>query len=133
MSGPSALLTGARRLITDKAKAAIEDGIKNNAVCVFMKGTPEAPQCGFSRAVAQILQVQGIEEYKSFNVLADEELRAGIKEYSSWPTIPQVYVNGDFVGGCDIVYNMYKSGELEELLVKEGIVQPIAEDGDKKE
>lgn len=75
----------------------------------------------------------GIEEYKAFNVLADEDLRAGIKEYSSWPTIPQVYVNGEFVGGCDIVYNMYKSGELEALLVKEGIVEPLPEEDGKSQ
>ena len=79
--------------------------VKQNPLVVFMKGTPDAPQCGFSRAVCQILDVQGVprESLKSFNCLEDQELRAGIKEYSEWPTIPQVYVKGEFVGGCDIV------------------------------
>ncbi|KAJ3095394.1 monothiol glutaredoxin grx5 [Phlyctochytrium planicorne] len=88
-----------------------------------MKGTRHAPQCGFSKAVIDILNSSGV-EYKTVNVLADEEVRSGIKEYSSWPTIPQVYVKGEFVGGCDIMMSMAKSGELEKLLVKEGLVAP---------
>ncbi|PWA03236.1 hypothetical protein BB558_000580 [Smittium angustum] len=89
-----------------------------------MKGTPEAPQCGFSRAVVQILEINGVNEFKGINCLENEELRQGIKEYTSWPTIPQVYINGEFVGGCDILIEMHKSGELEQMLIKEGIVEP---------
>lgn len=81
-------------------------------------------QCGFSRAAVQIMQVQGVDfdKVKTFNVLEDEELRQGIKEYSEWPTIPQVYIKGEFIGGCDILLNMHQSGDLEDLLVKEGII-----------
>ncbi|KAI9591141.1 thioredoxin-like protein, partial [Syncephalis fuscata] len=102
--------------------------IQSNDVCVFMKGTLDRPQCGFSRAVAQILDVHGVSGVKALNVLEDPELREGIKEYSSWPTIPQVYVKGEFVGGCDIMFDMHKSGALEEMLVKEGIVEPLSEE-----
>ncbi|KAI9350021.1 thioredoxin-like protein [Zopfochytrium polystomum] len=91
-----------------------------------MKGTREAPQCGFSRAVVQVMELQGV-DFKTVNVLADEEIRSGIKEYSSWPTIPQVYVKGEFVGGCDIVVNMMQSGELTKLLVEKGLVAPEEE------
>jgi len=89
-----------------------------------MKGTPDMPMCGFSRAVVQILDVQGVNMHKltSINVLEDEELRQGIKEYSDWPTIPQVYIGGEFVGGCDILMSMHQSGELEDLLVKHKII-----------
>ncbi|RKP06559.1 thioredoxin-like protein [Thamnocephalis sphaerospora] len=118
----------ARRMITDRAKKLIEESIKDNDVCVFMKGTPEAPQCGFSRAVAQILDVQGVTQLKALNVLADPDLREGIKEFSSWPTIPQVYIKGEFIGGCDIMLDMHRSGQLEDLLLKEGIVEPLPED-----
>ncbi|KAF8934283.1 monothiol glutaredoxin grx5 [Haplosporangium bisporale] len=119
------------RHLSDSTKKTIEDAIAQNKLVVFMKGTPDAPQCGFSRAVMQILTVQGVDmqnSLKSFNILADEELRSGIKEYSSWPTIPQVYVNGEFVGGCDIMLSMHQSGELEKLLLKEGLVEPEIEE-----
>ncbi|KAF9184270.1 monothiol glutaredoxin grx5 [Haplosporangium sp. Z 767] len=119
------------RYISDSTKKTIEDAITNNKLVVFMKGTPDAPQCGFSRAVMQILTVQGVDmqkSLKSFNVLADEEIRSGIKEYSSWPTIPQVYINGEFVGGCDIMLNMHQSGELETQLLKEGLIEPETEE-----
>ncbi|KAJ1551454.1 monothiol glutaredoxin grx5, partial [Nowakowskiella sp. JEL0078] len=102
-------------------------------VTVFMKGTKFAPQCGFSRAVAQVMEIQGVTNYNDVNVLADEEIRSGIKEFSNWPTIPQVYVKGEFVGGCDIVVNMHKSGELEELLIKEGVLVEIDDEDGKKE
>jgi len=94
-----------------------------------MKGTPEQPQCGFSRAVVQILDAQGVppEKIKSYNVLEDDELRTGIKEYSEWPTVPQLYVDGEFVGGCDIVLGMHQSGELEPILAKAGLVQALPE------
>lgn len=92
-----------------------------------MKGTPEAPQCGFSRATVQILDIHGVpaEKLRTFNVLEDAELRTAIKEFSEWPTIPQVYINGEFVGGCDIILGMHQSGELESLLEKSGIIPPI--------
>jgi len=86
-----------------------------------MKGTPEQPQCGFSNAVCQILRMHGVPPYDSYNILEDEELRQGVKEYSNWPTIPQVYLGGEFVGGCDIMIDMHKSGELIEELNKVGI------------
>jgi len=96
-----------------------------------MKGTPNAPQCGFSRATVQILGLQGVDPHKfaSYNVLEDDELRSSIKEYSEWPTVPQLYVNGEFIGGCDIVMNMHQSGELEKLLEKAGVLVPIEESG----
>ncbi|KAG0003183.1 monothiol glutaredoxin grx5 [Entomortierella chlamydospora] len=119
------------RYLSESTKKTIEDAVTQNKLVVFMKGTPDAPQCGFSRAVMQILTVQGVDmqnSLKSFNILADEELRSGIKEYSSWPTIPQVYINGEFIGGCDIMLNMHQSGELEKLLVKEGLILPEPEE-----
>ena len=95
-----------------------------------MKGTPESPQCGYSRATIQILGLQGVDprKFASYNVLADDELRSGIKEFSEWPTIPQLYVNGEFVGGCDILMDMHRSGELETLLESAGVLVPIEED-----
>lgn len=85
---------------------------------VFMKGTPEQPQCGFSGQVVRILHAEG-QEFASANVLEDPALREGVKKYSDWPTVPQVYINGEFVGGCDIMTQLYKSGELEEMLAGE--------------
>lgn len=86
-----------------------------------MKGTPAAPRCGFSNAVVQILNFHGVEKFDSHDVLSDEELRKGIKDFSNWPTIPQVYFNGEFVGGCDILLDMHKNGEMIEELQKLGI------------
>ncbi|HUO99336.1 MAG TPA: Grx4 family monothiol glutaredoxin [Rhizomicrobium sp.] len=91
-----------------------------NDVVLFMKGTPVFPQCGFSAAVVQILTQTGV-KFKAFDVLADPDLRNGIKEFSNWPTIPQLYVKGEFVGGCDIVREMHASGELKTLLAEKGI------------
>ena len=98
----------------------IKNEIENNEVCLFMKGTPDAPQCGFSAAVSKLLLMLNL-KFKDVNVLADMDLREGIKEFSDWPTIPQLYVKGEFVGGCDIVREMFKSGELHELLQSKGI------------
>jgi len=95
-------------------KDMIESDVRSNAVLIYMKGSPSAPQCGFSNMACRILDHHGV-EYASRNVLASDELRNGIKEYSSWPTIPQLYVNGEFVGGSDIMMNMHQSGELAEL------------------
>ncbi|XP_045773556.1 uncharacterized monothiol glutaredoxin ycf64-like [Maniola jurtina] len=98
----------------------IDKMVKNNKVVVFMKGVPDAPRCGFSNAVVQIMRMHAV-PYESHDVLADENLRQGIKEYSNWPTIPQVFINGEFVGGCDIMLQMHQSGELVEELKKVGI------------
>lgn len=102
------------------AKQQIEDTVKSNDVVLYMKGTKSMPQCGFSSRVAGVLNYMGI-DYKDVNVLADEGIRQGIKDYSDWPTIPQLYVKGEFVGGCDIVTEMTLSGELDELLEKNGV------------
>ena len=98
----------------------IDHEVKGNDVVLFMKGTPDFPQCGFSGKVVQILDYVGV-DYKSQNVLADADLRQGIKDYSNWPTIPQLYVKGEFVGGCDIVTEMFQAGELQQLLADKGI------------
>jgi monothiol glutaredoxin len=103
--------TGAGMSIHD----TIRDQISKSRVVLYMKGTPDFPQCGFSATAAEILRRCGVNEYASYNVLDDDALRQGIKEYSSWPTIPQLYVNGEFVGGCDIMREMYQSGELQQL------------------
>ena len=100
--------------------AFIDDKVKNNAVFLFMKGSPDFPQCGFSGQVVQILNYLGV-EYDSANVLESEELRDGIKAYPNWPTIPQLYVKGEFIGGADIVREMFQSGELQSHLQKAGI------------
>ena len=96
------------------ALAQIQKDITDNDVVLFMKGTPQFPQCGFSAAVVQVLTHLGV-QYKGINVLADANLRQGIKEFSNWPTIPQLYVKGEFVGGCDIVREMAEAGELQQL------------------
>ena len=94
----------------------IDDIVKNHKVVLFMKGTPQFPMCGFSGRAIQVLKACGVSEIKSVNVLEDEEIRQGIKEYAQWPTIPQLYVNGEFVGGSDIMMEMYEAGELKPLL-----------------
>ena len=94
----------------------IQEQVTTHPVVLYMKGTPQFPQCGFSATVAEILNRCGVNDYFSVNVLADEDIRQGIKEYANWPTIPQLYVNGEFVGGCDIVREMYSTGELQKLL-----------------
>jgi len=99
----------------DAVKQRIEDDIKNNKVFLYMKGTPQSPQCGFSAQISTVLQ-QYNTPFKTFNILDDEEIRTGIKEYSDWPTIPQLYVNGEFVGGCDIITELHNSGELKQIL-----------------
>lgn len=101
-----------------RARDQIEKLITDNAIVLFMKGVPQAPQCGFSAAVVKVLDAVGT-AYASVNVLADPLIREAIKEYSDWPTIPQLYVRGEFVGGCDIVREMYASGELSEMIAPE--------------
>ena len=101
--------------------ADIQKMIDDNTVMLFMKGTPQFPQCGFSAAVIQILDYLGV-EFGSENVLAADALRQGIKEFSDWPTIPQLYVKGEFVGGCDIVREMFETGELKRLFEEKGVL-----------
>jgi monothiol glutaredoxin len=98
----------------------IDNEVKSNEVVLFMKGTPQFPMCGFSGQVVQILDHLGV-SYKGLNVLENDELRNGIKAYSNWPTIPQLYVKGEFVGGCDIVREMFQAGELQDLLREKGL------------
>ena len=104
----------------DQTKTIIQNHIDSNDVCLFMKGTPDAPQCGFSMAVSNMLKILEV-NFKGVNVLADEKLRQGIKEFSEWPTIPQLYIKKEFVGGCDIVKEMYENGELKKVLESKGI------------
>jgi monothiol glutaredoxin len=104
----------------DKIKDLIKNEIDSNEVCLFMKGTPDAPQCGFSMAVSNLLKILEV-KFKGVNVLENQEVRQGIKEFSDWPTIPQLYVKKEFVGGCDIVKEMYENGELAKLLEAKNI------------
>ena len=116
-----------RRRNEDKSMAIeqfIQNEVKANDVVLFMKGTPQAPMCGFSGQVVQILDHLGV-SYKGLDVLASEDLRQGIKSYSNWPTIPQLYVKGEFVGGCDIIREMFQAGELLSLLKEKGV--PVKE------
>ena len=101
-------------------KEQISNEIKTNDVCLFMKGTPESPECGFSMAVSNMLKILNV-KFKGVNVLENQKLREGIKVFSDWPTIPQLYVKKEFIGGCDIVKEMYESGELAKLLEDNGI------------
>ena len=104
----------------DNTKSLIQKHIDTNEVCLFMKGTPDAPQCGFSLAVANLLKILEV-NYKGVNVLEDQNLREGIKVFSDWPTIPQLYIKKEFVGGCDIVKEMFENGELKKVLDDKGI------------
>jgi monothiol glutaredoxin len=102
-------------------KLEIKNIIDKNDVCLFMKGVPEAPQCGFSTAVSNILKHLNI-NFKGINILENETIRQGIKEYSDWPTIPQLYIKGEFIGGCDIVKEMFEKGELKKLLETKNLI-----------
>jgi monothiol glutaredoxin len=97
----------------------IKQQVTSNRVFLFMKGTPQFPQCGFSALAVQVLNACGVKDFGSFNVLSDQAVREGIKQYANWPTIPQLYINGEFVGGSDIMREMYQSGELQKLLETE--------------
>jgi monothiol glutaredoxin len=97
------------------ATAQIDSLIKDNKIMVFMKGNKMMPQCGFSNQVVQILNILGV-PYETVDVLADPEIRQGVKEYSNWPTIPQVYINGEFIGGCDVMTELYQKGELQQMV-----------------
>lgn len=100
----------------------IRDQVSTNSVVLYMKGTPQFPQCGFSSTAVQILKACGVREVLAVNVLADNDIRQGIKDYSNWPTIPQLYIKGEFVGGSDILREMYESGELQQMLNDAGVV-----------
>ena len=104
----------------DQIKKLIQNHIDNNEVCLFMKGTPDAPQCGFSMAVSNILKILDV-KFEGINVLEDQNLREGIKIFSDWPTIPQLYIKKEFIGGCDIIKEMYESGELKKTFEDKGI------------
>ena len=104
----------------DQTKSLIQNHIDTNEVCLFMKGTPDAPQCGFSMAVSNMLKILEV-DYKGVNVLESQELRNGIKQFSDWPTIPQLYIKKEFVGGCDIIKEMYENGELKKIFENKGI------------
>ncbi|KAK2181798.1 hypothetical protein NP493_375g01060 [Ridgeia piscesae] len=134
---PLTRTTGLRTLCTQAvepgSKEHIEKLVKNKQVVVFMKGTPDKPMCGFSNAVVQLMTFHGVEKYESYNVLEDDTLRQGIKAYSNWPTIPQVYMNGEFIGGCDIMLDMHKNGDLIEELGKVGIRSAVLDMEKNKE
>ena len=104
----------------DQTKDIIKSHIDNNEVCLFMKGTPDAPQCGFSMAVSNMLKILEV-NFKGVNVLEDQNIREGVKVFSDWPTIPQLYIKKEFVGGCDIVKEMYENGELKKVFDEKGI------------
>ena len=104
----------------EKIKSLIKNHIDNNEVCLFMKGTPDAPQCGFSMAVTNMLKILEV-NFMSVNVLENQSIREGIKIFSDWPTIPQLYIKKEFVGGCDIIKEMYENGELKKVLDDKGI------------
>jgi monothiol glutaredoxin len=112
--------------MTNPAFERIESEIKSSPVVLYMKGTPVFPQCGFSARVVQILSHLGV-PFKGVNVLEDMEIREGIKAYTNWPTIPQLYINGEFVGGCDIIMEMFQAGELQSMLKEKGI--PVSAEG----
>ena len=106
--------------MNDDIKTLIKNHLDNNEVCLFMKGTPDAPQCGFSMAVSNMLKIMEV-KFQGVNVLEDQNLREGIKVFSDWPTIPQLYIKKEFVGGCDIVKEMHESGELKKIFEDKGI------------
>ena len=106
--------------MNEETKSFIQNIINENEVCLFMKGTPDAPQCGFSMATSNMLKILEV-NYKGINVLDSQELREGIKEFSEWPTIPQLYIKQEFIGGCDIVKEMYENGELKSTFEKKEI------------
>ena len=106
--------------MNDQTKDIIQKHIDNNDVCLFMKGTPDAPQCGFSMAVSNMLKILEV-NFKGINVLEDQNLREGVKVFSDWPTIPQLYIKKEFVGGCDIIKEMYENGELKKVFDDKGI------------
>lgn len=132
MLGPRMMVASHMRLFSaESSKEKIGQLVKNNKVVVFMKGVPDAPKCGFSNAVVQIMRMHGV-TYDSHNVLENEDIRQGVKDFSDWPTIPQIFINGEFVGGCDIMLQMHQNGELIEELKKVGITSALLDKEDAK-
>lgn len=127
--GPAESHSDFSRVVKAKSHASVEDRIRDHLtqskVVLYMKGMPTEPACGFSWRTVQVLNALGA-KYSAHNVLLDEELRQGIKSFSSWPTIPQVFIDGEFIGGCDIVESMARTGDLKDALVKAGAIQPPA-------
>ncbi|MEM9669464.1 MAG: Grx4 family monothiol glutaredoxin [Pseudomonadota bacterium] len=113
--------------MSDEVHASIDEAVKSHEVLLFMKGTPHFPQCGFSSTVVQILDYVGV-DYTATNVLENQDIREGVKSYSEWPTIPQLYVKGEFVGGCDIIREMFEAGELKPFFTEKGIALTADED-----
>ena len=111
--------------MSDDVQKSLGEAVNANDVLLFMKGTPTFPQCGFSSVVVQVLDYLGV-DYNAVNVLEDQGVREGIKQFSNWPTIPQLYVKGEFVGGCDIVKEMFEAGELKEYMAEKGIEMEAA-------
>src|SRR5437879_12075982 len=107
-------------------QAWIKETVTNNPVVLFMKGTAQFPQCGFSGRAIQILKASGVQDLVTVNVLDDAEVRQGIKEYSNWPTIPQLYIKGEFIGGCDIIREMFQAGELQQMFADKGVTVSAA-------
>mgnify|MGYP000209291252 CR=1 FL=1 len=99
----------------------IKEQVENNNVVLYMKGTPAMPQCGFCSLAVQVLELSGVKDFFTFNVLEDMDIRQGIKDVNNWPTIPQVFVKGEFIGGCDILREMFETGELRDLMIDKGI------------
>ncbi len=102
--------------MSNPLQAKIEEKVKQNPVIIFMKGTPEAPHCGFSAKACEVLRAAGVKKLASVDVLSDDDLWGALEEYTQWPTVPQIFIHGQFIGGCDIVTEMYERGELQELL-----------------
>jgi len=132
-AAPRNFSSGAAAPNSPLSKEQVDKLVKNSKVVIFMKGVPDEPKCGFSNAVVQVLRMHGVTNYDSHNVLEDENIRQGIKDYTNWPTIPQVFINGEFVGGCDILIEMHKNGELVEQLSKVGIKSALLDETKKKD
>eukprot|EP00117_Sycon_ciliatum_P027759 scpid87990/ scgid22476/ Glutaredoxin-related protein 5, mitochondrial; Monothiol glutaredoxin-5 len=126
-----ALLTRSFCAAANYTETHFDNLVKNNKVVVFMKGVPDEPRCGFSNAVVRILSMHGVEDFDSHNVLEDDKLREGMKEYTAWPTFPQVYFNGEFLGGCDILLEMHQKGDLVQELQKVGIRSALLDEESK--
>lgn len=127
-------ISTAHRLLCSIAatpKDQIDKMVKNNKIVVFMKGVPDAPKCGFSNAVAQIMRMHAV-DYDSHDVLENDAIRQGVKDYTNWPTIPQVFINGEFIGGCDIMLQMHQNGELIEELKKVGITSALLKEAEQQ-
>lgn len=129
MSSKTILNRTSRLFLSTETRQAIKSAVSSAPVVLFMKGTPDAPKCGFSRATVALLGYEGLNpsKFKAFNILDDVELRDGIKEYTDWPTIPQLFVNGEFIGGCDVIVSMSKNGDLNSVFEEADVLLPEEE------